>query len=516
MSSNLNARNLFLFIIVGCGLILALYAGNWIADENYSYLAAIFGGVVGLYLFLGFGKVGYLLIPICYGLSGQISVFPLPFSVQELVIMLAIGFFIVKKIFKSDRNKFHSEEIDLLLWVNILYLGIVYFRNPVGINALGGDLVGGKPYVDFLLGVFSYVILGGCVITPKQSKIIVKYNVILMLSVALICTTIVFLPSIGNVLGKFYSSFSTWSLAEGSEVEVGETRLISLQGGGSILVLLSICSANPMKMLSPKNYRYLLMYLTGIIMILLSGFRSAFFGSVLLTALGSVLREKTVGAFKFLFAILVCVSLFTTISYSGVKLPITAQRGLSFLPGNWDQEAVKDAQESSQWRYRMWELMMTTDRYIRSKMWGDGYGFTKKDYEIMLNAQFGLGGFGGEDAHLEPHMIQGSVHSGPISTIKRVGYVGLGLLLIFMGALSLYGYKVIKIAQGTPYQFISLYYGLPGIITPFVFIFIFGDYNDIMGMMFSLGMLKMISKSIALNKKNKPAAELSDQAIFHE
>jgi hypothetical protein len=350
MSSNLNARSLALLIVAGCGLIIALYAGNWIAEEDYQYLSFVFGGVVGLFLFLGFGKVGYLLIPISFGLVGQISVLPLPFSVQQLVIMLATGFFIAKKIFKSDKNKFHFEKIDLLAWANILYLGIVYLRNPVGINALGGDLVGGKPYVDFFLGVFGYVILGGCVITPKQSKMIVKYNVILLVSVALISTTVIFLPSIGNILGKLYSSFSPWNIAEGAEVEVGETRLTPLQGGGGVLVLLSICSANPMKMLSPRYYRYLLMYLTGIIMILLSGFRSALFNSVLLTALGSVLRDKTVGAFKFLFAVFFFVSLFSAISYSDIKLPITAQRGLSFLPGNWDPEAVKLAQESSQWR----------------------------------------------------------------------------------------------------------------------------------------------------------------------
>ena len=85
MSSNLNVRSLALLIIAGCGLIMALYAGSWIAEENYSNLAAVFGGVVGLFLFLGFGKVGYLLIPICFGLGGQISVLPLPFSEEQLI-----------------------------------------------------------------------------------------------------------------------------------------------------------------------------------------------------------------------------------------------------------------------------------------------------------------------------------------------------------------------------------------------------------------------------------------------
>jgi hypothetical protein len=500
--TTINSRTITVFILGAVGLIIAFYAGNWIADENYTPLAIVFGALFAILVFFGFASIGYLLIPICYGLAGQISVLPLPFSVNQLVIMLSSAVFFSDRIFKKRTRKPSREMIDLLAWMNIVYLGSVFLRNPVGVSALGSHLVGGRPYIDFILGVMSYVILSRCVISPKQAQTVFRWSVGLTVGVALICTAIFFVPAIGKVLGKLYSAFSAGSAEDINDVTVGETRLTSLQGGGVAIVLFCLCYADPIKMLDTGYLRYLWGYVLGVIMILLSGFRSAIFETFLITALATALRSRLTGLAKMLGALCFIVALFITLgSFVTYKLPLTAQRALCFLPGEWDQRAVNAADESSRWRFRMWELMMTTDYYIRSKMWGDGYGFTPRELEIMLSMKSGGSGFGGEDAHLEPHLIQGTVHSGPISTIKRVGYVGLGLLMLFMGASALYAYRTLRAAQGTPYQIIASYTALPMIMMPFVFVFIFGDYSEISQLMFQLGMLKMISSSIVLNKK---------------
>ena len=499
-SSNVNSRAVTVFILVAVGLIVAFNAGNWIADENYTPIALIFAGLLGALAFFGLGKIGYLLIPICYGLTGQISVLPLPFSVRQLVILLCTLLFISRLIFKAKNRQATHEFIDFLLWLNVAYLGIVFFRNPVGVNALGSELVGGKPYVDFMLGVMSYLILSRCIISPKEAGMIVRWSLGLSVAVGLMCTAVFFVPAIGKVLGKFYSEFSSWGMDENADISVGESRLTPLQGGGVNVVLFCVSNVNPMKFLSVGNLRFFWMYLIGIVMILLSGFRSAIFNVFLITSVAAIVREKIVGGAKIIFASGLVASLFVVLSMTHLNLPLTAQRALCFLPGNWDPDAVRAAEVSSEWRYHMWDIMMSTDYYIRSKLWGDGYGFTRKELEIMMDAGQGGGGFGGEDAHIEAHLIQGTVHSGPISSIKRVGYVGLGLLIIFMGGLSLYAYRTIKSAQATKYELIAYYFALPTLITPFIFIFIFGDYNDITTMMFELGMLKMISASLAAKK----------------
>ena len=80
--------------------------------------------------------------------------------------------------------------------------------------------------------------------------------------------------------------------------------------------------------------------------------------------------------------------------------------------------------------------------------------------------------------------------------MKRVGYVGLPLLLIFMVMLSVYCWRLIRRTQGGEFELITLYFGMPMIILPMIYIFLFGQYEDINVMLFSLGMMKMITASV--------------------
>jgi O-antigen ligase len=170
---------------------------------------------------------------------------------------------------------------------------------------------------------------------------------------------------------------------------------------------------------------------------------------------------------------------------------------LSFLPGDWDPRAVQAADVSTEWRLHMWEVALASDQYIRNRFLGDGFGFTKQEYDSMMNDHYRMGiGFSGEDAKIESHLIQGSFHSGPLSAVKRVGYVGFPLLLLFMGMLAVYCWRLIRRTYGGDFEMISLYFGMPMVILPVIYIFLFGQYEDINIMLFSLGMMKMITGSL--------------------
>jgi hypothetical protein len=174
-----------------------------VADENYSPIAYAIGGLIGILVFFTLGPNANLVIPICFGLSGQISLLPLPFSVQQLAEILACGVFFSGVIFKASSRKVKTEQIDIIAWLNIAWLGMVFIRNPVGINALGTSLVGGRPYVDFLLSVMTYIILSRQTITPKQARIIIASSVMLSVFIASVCTIVMFIPALGSVLGPF-------------------------------------------------------------------------------------------------------------------------------------------------------------------------------------------------------------------------------------------------------------------------------------------------------------------------
>lgn len=490
---------------MGIGILFACFAGNYVADEDYTPIALVLGSLVAITLIFTVGSNAYLLIPLCWPLTGSISLLPLPFNVRQLAMLFAIAIFISGIIFKkTGGKKVPFGLLDLWVWINIGYLVTVFFRNPVGINALGGDRVGGRPYIDVALASLVYIILRKETISPKFAvllPIVWMSGEFLNASAGLVGT---YFPSLGSILGKLYSGFLNGSGGEAQSLVAGEDRLVSLGGLGVILTLFASCKVNPLHFIQIHNFSKTICYLLGLLITMLSGFRNALALIFLNTALAIVLRDRFLGIIKFLAVILCGVLMAILLSYSSINLPWTFQRTLSFLPGNWDPTAVEAAESSSEWRFEMWRIALTSDKYIHNKILGDGFGTSRADYEKMLDAFMGGVGFIGESATQERFMVAGQFHSGPVSAIRFVGYIGLILYLILTLILVKYVYNLIIEARGTPYHFLTLFFGIPLLVSPIYFLFIFGGYEgDIISSLYSVGMAQMIHYSIVQWKKKE-------------
>jgi hypothetical protein len=501
MAATFNTSKLGLFIVMGLGLLFAWMAGNYVADEDYTPIAAVMGILVVISVVFGFGKSIYILLPICWGLTGKIYALPLPFNVFQLVAIIASGLFIADLIFKRSFKKTSFEMVDLWIAINLLWILIGFFRNPVGVAALGGSArVGGKPYIDLVLGCMVYLILSRSRITPRKSAILPKW-ILAVAAFGMVAGAVgLFLPSVGEKLGLFYSAFFPSNFADpGSQavITAGTTRLEFLQNMGGQLIRYVVSEINPTQLLNPQYLSKFLAYGAGIIMILLSGFRSALTNSFLLTVLSTILRERIVGAAKLLFVLFLFVLLGVSLSYTSLKLPHTFQRTLSFLPGNWDQEAIEDAKGSSEWRFEMWRLALTSDKYIHNKIFGDGFGFLREDFERGRDIKFGRAQLGANEVQQEMFLLDGDYHSGPVGAIRFVGVVGLALMLPLLYLSITYALRTIRRASRSPYQFCVMFFALPMILFPFTFIFIFGDYRTgIVELLFNIGVMKMLSSSL--------------------
>ena len=493
-----NTQKLGVFLLVGLGLLFAIFSGNYVADEDYLPVVVVLGLLAVSALFFGIGGSIYLLIPICWGLKGQIGVLPLPFTVRQLVILAASLFFITGLIFKREQRKMTYEPIDLLLYINLLYLILVFVRNPVGVAALGGsERVGGKPYIDVFLGLMAYLMISRQIITPKFSRDMPKIILGLTIGVGFVAGVGFYFPSIATKLVPIYTGFGSGVdtlFAEFREVTAGETRLNFMLDPGIQTILFCVSFVNPMTLLSVGNLPWLILYLFGFLAILLSGFRNAIFSSFLATFLGVFFRERFAGIVKLGFITFAFATMAVLLSYTSVQLPFTFSRALSFLPGNWDVEAVSNAQASTEWRQKMWEIVLTSDQYIKDKVWGDGFGFLRSDYERLASSYFGLQG---GDEGLEAFMINGDFHSGPVSAIRFVGMIGLLLFLPLLFGVAFYAYRTVSLCYGTPYQACALFFSIPTMIMPLIFLFVFGDYRlDLVAVMFNLSISKMLRASV--------------------
>jgi len=506
MNRTLTPRQLIPYIVATAGIIFAWYSGGFIADENYLPIAAVLGFFVFITIYFSLGTSLYYLIPIFWGLTGSISMLPVPFSVRQLLVIMASLVFIFSYIFKTYKKiKAPWQTVDFWIFVNLAWLATVFFRNPVGFAAIGGGgKVGGKPYLDVILACMAYLILSRCRISAAFSKKLPYWMLGSVIFTAFAQGTAALFPSFSMKLAGFYNDFNSVMNGTGLEdMTVGETRLTFLAGLGAGLILIVVSKFDPSDLLRVDRLAQSFTYFSGLTMVLLSGFRNLLIAAVLYTGVATILRERLDTLIKIIILGGGIMMIVVGLSYTDIQIPLTFQRALTFLPGHWDENIVLDAKGSSEWRFEMWKIALTSDKYIHSKAFGDGFGFDRADYETGVNQILdrNASGFGGENAAQEAFMRNGDFHSGPVSTIRFVGYVGLLLFLPLVFTIAVYGYRIVQMAKGTPFEFCVFYLTIPVLLGPLFFIFIFGDYrSDFENILFNTGMLNMVYLSIKKHK----------------
>jgi hypothetical protein len=510
MANKINSKSLGLFLVAPLGLIFAIYTGNSVSDGQLTPTFIVFGLLLLVVAVAGLGERLYLLMVICWGLNGSILILPVPLNVRQLVEIAAIFLFISDLILSNHRlAKKTSDRIDFWIWLNLGYLVTVFARNPVGFAFLDvGGRVGGKPYIDVILSLMAYFILSRYKISAEVARKLPGWLVAVTAFTTLAGGIGVYFPEVGNILGQFYSTFypnGVGVAATQDQIFTLNTpdveRLTFVAAFGMALVLYVVSMVSPTKLLALGNLRKLGAYAAGIILILLSGFRSDLTMVMMQTMLAGALREKFLGIVKVTIISLFIIMLGILVIYTPIRLPLAVQRSLSFLPGNWEQVASSDAQGSSDWRFEMWSTVLTSDKYIHNKTLGDGFGFLRADYERGIDLMMGQQQLTETDMQQEMFMLNGDFHSGPVSTIRCVGYLGLVLFFPLLISLARYVYNITRECAGTPFQHFSLFAGIPLLLLPLTFIFIFGDFkSDLVTVIFSTGVFHMISNSVKAYK----------------
>jgi hypothetical protein len=317
-----------------------------------------------------------------------------------------------------------------------------------------------------------------------------------------------FAPSLGYRLATLYSGFMPANelnpLDGPSDGRV--ERHGYLAGFGVEVGRAAVSFANIFKLIFFQNIVLSACFYISLVAILFSGFRSNLIGWIFAAALATYIRGGIRQVFPLFAAALAGILLIVVVQTAGFHVPLAAQRALSFIPISWDSRASVDAKGSVEWRVDMWRLALTTDRYIKNKALGDGFGFDPSELRawstmsaLRMDTSYGLQDY---------YMITGDYHSGPVSAIRFVGYVGLFLFSALLIVNARYAWKIIKSAKKTAFFPLALFSGITAIIHPIFFWLIFGGFAaDFVQAIFTLGMLNLIDRSI----KRENAITLADE-----
>jgi hypothetical protein len=484
-------------IIIGAlALFAALYLGITAATAQFETIAWVVG-VSTIIICLALGRKIWLLIPFLGALNLTLMIPGQPTTMQvaqALVVGFSVLMLLVRKL------PFRLQFTELELWIGLLTVAVVqvYARNPTGLNLFGDSTVGGRPYILYLMTLIAALLLAGLRVPAGELRTAMKLSII---------------GGILNVVAGFFGwmapAFGHW-FGFGASPDAGfqnEAVDTSRAGRVNFIVFIPITLANwvssfvnPMK--GCFRLRWAPLILLSLAFAAVSGYRNVI-GAVFLTYLvgifyhGRMISVITAGFLGFLGLA------FLALANYAMPFPPNVQRSLSFLPGTWDAQYAIEAQGSTEWRTEIWKEVLTTDRWIANKTMGDGLGFTAAELAAQMafaegkqSGQLGVSGF---DAHREAILANGDYHSGPVSAIRTIGYVGLAIMALAQLRLVVHAHRQIKRCRGTEWFSVTLFFCIPIVWMPIFFWFIFGGFSlDGPAILMAAGMLRMLENNLPL------------------
>ena len=473
----------------------ALYVGVGAASDQQQ-LIGIMALVVVTVVCLVMGNRIWLLIPILAAVQLRLRIPGTP-QTLEVAQILVTSFGLIMLFTKRIQAKFQVTKLELCLFVFLACVLQVYARNPVGLALFGGGSVGGRPYLLFLIALLSALFLSSIRVPYKDIKKIFPFTALGML-----------INMGANILGFFVPSVGPWigagAGASDAGIDTGKAgRNVFIIRFGSNIALFVSSLVNPLR--ATFHVLWLPLVLMAFMFAGLSGYRNVIVATGLTFLVGIIYRGG-LGSFLAsiggLAAVLTIVAVVNQVS----PLPPKIQRSLCFFPGTWEQRYIDEADDSTRWRVEIWEEVLLTDNWIQNKVMGDGLGFTRE--ELMFQQELKLSGstqeMFGFDAHRASILVNGDYHSGPVSAIRTIGYVGLFVMGICQLMIAYRAHKLIMRARGRAFLPIILIVCIPLIWNPLFFWFVFGGFaKDGVIILMGYGMVRLLENNLPFDQTDE-------------
>ncbi|HTS16515.1 MAG TPA: O-antigen ligase family protein [Verrucomicrobiae bacterium] len=464
--------------------MIALLTADWIASGSYHMLAILGLLAVTAFVTAGLQRNAWILLVIGWQFKGSIHALPIPMAAHDIVVLLVMFAYIAQRVVGQTTNRSRGV-LGALVMMNCLWVACTFVFHPVGIHALGAETMGGRPYFNVFIGLCAYWIL---VYLPESYTQVTKIPLWLMGSLTF-CTALSVLvyivPSLTPYVWFFYSDVDISSYIGSVLHPTGEEpelqRFLSLGTFGLGLIQFVGAYYPPRKFLNPLRWQFLLTAV-GIAAILASGFRSSLAFALASIVLASWFhrgwREVVLGGL--LGGILLGFLCYGQGRY--FQLPLTAQRALGSLPGQWDEEISQQIKTSND-RWHWW-VQVIHEGVIKNWWIGDGFGMSETDYDLMA---------GGQMSFYESAEIAGIFHNGPLTAIHSAGVVGLVLYYALIITTAVYSVKLVNRCRGTPLFPATVFLAVQVAWAPIQYTFIFGSYaSNLPDQLFMAGLLTLV------------------------
>ena len=391
-----------------------------------------------------------LAISPCLGGSvlGTMNFLPLPLNATHIACIFLILYYITGYVI--IRQKPIKLGKSMILWpLATISLIVFYHNHSLSLASMGGSSEGAKPAILMYLVILGYF----CAINLPSPSVRVMSRIPFY---AIVATA---LSSVPYLLTTVVPGLAPYLYAITDNVNV-ESYVDSVTGSGSALSKLSafgplgsclqlyVIAHYPMgTWLRPDRWWVAILSLFCLILVASSGYRSDMFAYLFTFVVGACCYYSWRAIFLPV-AIVAGALILLTASSNGLiylpvrQLPFITQRTLSFLPGDWDPDAVESGKSSNEFRENI------QDVYVKEYLHNSpliGNGFTIDVGQFSRWSDVRASGADAEYAQAKLFIEGKMFHTGWMSVydcvgiIGSIGFVGLAFNLLRLNARFLFG-----------------------------------------------------------------------------
>jgi hypothetical protein len=347
-------------------LTATFFIGAAIGQSKFIQIYLLFFGLAGLVAVLGMGSKYWMLIPIAFSFS--LPAIPFrgrAFELPELTIVACSIIFACRyAINPRGITFFRRAHAGIILYT--AWAGIIFVLHPVGLMAMGSSLGGARFYFKIALALAAFLIVANQKISERDTKWIIRLLLIgsIVSMIFNIAEYKLFPSQIYTDPNATTEEYYTWHQA---------------MAGPAMWIMIWLVSRYKIKeVLGFAKPWALFLFILCIAVAAISGKRAAF-ASVLATPLiAAMLRKEYFYVISSAILAALLIFILTVGQGAWFRLPLQAQRALSYLPGKWDWEVRSQFQSGiDPFRKEMRELAW---KNIKAHPFiGQGYGVSARE-----------------------------------------------------------------------------------------------------------------------------------------
>ena len=484
-------RTIINALIIGATIILAPFIVSSSLTGEYGP-ALLFGVLPTIILAFFFLKEKLCICPMLGTfMLGTLNFLPLPLQWQHIASILLILYYVTGYVIIRQR-KIKLGKPEFFWPILIITLIVLYHNHNLNVKMMGGNTEGAKPAIMICLIVLAYF-CGINISTP---------SVEFLSKVPLYCVILTFVTSMPFFLTTYIPALAPYAyyITDNVNVEayvnsqassgVGETsgpsRFAALGSLGGVLQLYLLSHYPIGTWLRPERWWVAILSLICVMLAVETGYRSILFGFAFSTLVGTwcyyswraIVLPAVFVIMVFLLNAGVTSNLF---NLPLNRLPPIAQRTMSFLPGEWSEEAKDSGDTSNAFRKNIQDVYIK-EYLMNSPLLGNGFDIDTK--EINAIGDLIKSGQKGQD----PAYIQAKIfietkafHTGWISLYDTVGIIGsLAFIALGWNEICLVAHFIFGPKADRRSSLFPLYVWLACCIVPWMvsFFTVFGDFGQ--------------------------------------